>query len=428
MADPVILAHCQISRCETEPGYCTDHLDDASFVQLSLIVFIPIVLSVSAPLLPQRSGRRFYDDDLANYGEQWKSQVDPPMFLCGIGLLPLDCGLSGLLTVVTIMVSAFVIVFYVLLLNEHPCSTGLGKCRTISCICGNVYSEGYVFMFCSLALTSLLLVQRISSMFHHMRPQHRIAKAVLILGALMLTLTGIFPERYDRNEQETDGYATMYRAHIIGVMGSSALLLCAPFAWFFNHWRTHRGEVPLLSLAARSLYFLGVVAFSIATFVAEVDVDDFVNDYCTYINNRKECDGWPLLEPGNCSAAEACLGLGGASPTPAESALCEAVVQPNFLCTWRETDLSLWTRTVAPKDYWQGASCIKAECPLYYYARGVALEFAVLLLTLTYVSSFGLHDVRRLLNRPPGADTSPEALLPNPINVVPLDASGLQPP
>ena len=30
----------------------------------------------------------------------------------------------------------------------------------------------------------------------------------------------------------------------------------------------------------------------------------------------------------------------------------------------------------------------------------MALEFALLLLTLCYVSTFSLHDVRRLLNRP----------------------------
>jgi hypothetical protein len=44
---------------------------------------------------------------------------------------------------------------------------------------------------------------------------------------------------------------------------------------------------------------------------------------------------------------------------------------------------------------------VRSECPLKQYARGVALEFAVLFLTLCYVSSFALHDVRRLLNRPP---------------------------
>ena len=31
------------------------------------------------------------------------SGIDPPMFLCGVGLLPLECGLSGLLTVIAAM-------------------------------------------------------------------------------------------------------------------------------------------------------------------------------------------------------------------------------------------------------------------------------------------------------------------------------------
>ena len=36
---------------------------------------------------------------------------------------------------------------------------------------------------------------------------------------------------------------------------------------------------------------------------------------------------------------------------------------------------------------------MRTKCPIYSYAQGVALEFALLLLTLCY-------DVRRLLNRP----------------------------
>ena len=52
-------------------------------------------------------------------------------------------------------------------------------------------------MFCSLSLTSLLLVQRISAMFHRTRRQHKLIKAALIVGSLLITLTGCFPERYD---------------------------------------------------------------------------------------------------------------------------------------------------------------------------------------------------------------------------------------
>jgi hypothetical membrane protein len=51
-------------------------------------------------------------------------------------------------------------------------------------------------MFCCLSLTSLLLVQRISAMFHRTRRQHKAIKALLILGSLLITLTGAFPERY----------------------------------------------------------------------------------------------------------------------------------------------------------------------------------------------------------------------------------------
>ena len=46
------------------------------------------------------------------------------------------------------------------------------------------------------------------------------------------------------------------------------------------------------------------------------------------------------------------------------------------------------------------------ECPLAEYSYGVALEFAVLLLILCYVASFGLHDVERLLARGGRAKTS----------------------
>ena len=69
------------------------------------------------------------------------------MFLGGVGLLPLECGFSGLLTIIWVMSATFVGTFFYLLNQSHPCSTALGECRTISCICGNAIPEGYVFMF-----------------------------------------------------------------------------------------------------------------------------------------------------------------------------------------------------------------------------------------------------------------------------------------
>ena len=131
------------------------------------------------------------------------------MFLGGVGLLPLECGFSGLLTIIWVMSATFVGTFFYLLNQSHPCSTALGECRTISCICGNAIPEGYVFMFSYLCaaetsnprlagrgprqacgspacaspfyplslalrsvLTSVILVQRISRMFHQARRHH----------------------------------------------------------------------------------------------------------------------------------------------------------------------------------------------------------------------------------------------------------------
>jgi len=51
--------------------------------------------------------------------------------------------------------------------------------------------------------------------------------------------------------------------------------------------------------------------------------------------------------------------------------------------------------------------CAKHSCPLFQYSRSVALEFAVLLTVICYVSSFALHDVKRLLARPPHAAHNP---------------------
>ena len=54
------------------------------------------------------------------------------MYLCGIGLLSYDCGLSGLLTVVYAFTAGFVVLFFSLLNSPQPCTTPLGACRTSS--------------------------------------------------------------------------------------------------------------------------------------------------------------------------------------------------------------------------------------------------------------------------------------------------------
>ena len=81
------------------------------------------------------------------------------MFLGGVGLLPLECGFSGLLTIIWVMAATFVGTFFYLLNQSHPCSTALGECRTISCICGNAIPEGYVFMFVVITANAVIVLQ-----------------------------------------------------------------------------------------------------------------------------------------------------------------------------------------------------------------------------------------------------------------------------
>ena len=398
--------HCNLSRCERQPGYCEEAVRPEDHWKLVMLVFVPICIALFAPRLSvvsERVWRR--DDDIPSTIHKY-SGIDPPMFLCGVGLLPLDCGLSGLLTVVSAMAFGFVVIFFSLLYSPQPCTTALGACRTISCACGNLITEGYVFMFCLLIITSTILVQKISAMPQHHRVQHRMIKPTLILGALLLTLTGIFPERYDANGTMDAALYLLYCLHLLGVFGSGLLLLGVPYAWFFEHWLTHRTEVPLRSLLARTAYFIATFLFG-CFFVALASDNTIVDEtprICESIDNQSECDGWPLLTPSMCDTAIGCATAPELNPQ-----LCDAgnVMLPNFQCKWRPNNqLSNWTRSVFPTAYVESASCVRINCPLNEYARGVALEFGVLLLTLCYVSSFALHDVRRLLDRPP-----PEARL-----------------
>lgn len=409
--------HCNVSRCEVDAGSCESHMDSNQWIQIHLIIWWPICLTIMAPILAARNSCRKDDDSLlrsftsgAPYASRTRDRaeapeqssgvgIEPPMFCCGAGLIPLDCGLSGLMVIIFIMNSAFLVTFYALLSSDRPCTTGLGECRTISCICGNVYREGYVFMFCSLSLTSLILVQRISSMFHRHRIQHTILKSILIIGSLLLSLTAVFPERYDANGL-MGGYAIFYHLHILGVFGSGLLLLGVPYAWFVGHWYTHRTEahgadrVPLRSVLIRSMYWFGALGNGVSMTILELALADDTTNFCSFIHDENMCNAWPLMPADNCSMMQACLGEVDGNAT-----WCGDFVQPQYLCRWESSSLTRWSQMLVPIEQLQATACMKSTCSLFEYARSVALEFALLLLILCYVSSFGLHDVKRLLGR-----------------------------
>ena len=396
---------CNISMCATKTDYCQQHVSPNTKFELTVIVILPILIAFFAPLCarsrPVHLARRLHSPQ-APARAMMENSIDPPMFLFGLGLLPDDCGTSGLLTCIVVMLFAFVAVFFSMLATEWPCTTKLGQCRTISCVCG-IMPEGYVFMFCTLVITSTILVQRFSKMVHHRRIQHRLLKPCLILGSLLLTLTAIFPQRYDSNgSAEGMPYSLLNALHLLGVFGSGIILVIVPFFWFVRHWWTHRHclpseRVPLRSLFARSCYFVSISIFAVGMLYATNDaqVSDQTYEVCGDLRTAEDCEAWPRMPTGRCDLAHQCV---VDKKTPG----CEGFRQPNFECAWMTTSyVNNWTATIMPKLFVQEVSCVRLRCPIEAYANGVAYEFAVLLLTLTYVSSFGLHDVRRLLNRQP---------------------------
>jgi hypothetical protein len=402
------LSHCPLSRCQTQPGYCEMKASDEDFLGLLFIILLPIFIAVFAPGIARGGVPCRSDDDTPHLRTRDIRGIDPPMFLCGIGLIPLDCGLSGLLTVAFAMGSGFAVLFFAMLTSARPCTTALGACRTISCACGNLIPEGYVFMFCMLTLTSAFLVQRFSSFVQHNRIQHKTLKPTLVLGSLLLCLTGIFPERYDANGLMGGYLSWLYTLHLLGIAGSAFALMIVPFAWFAEHWLTHRKEVPLRSLLARFAYVLATVGFGVgfSVLASDSEISDQVNPFCSALKTAHECNNWPQLTSHDCARALSCIANGTAGDGPSDD-LCEGQLQPNYRCSWEaNSELSAWTRLVAPPAYAAAASCVRTQCPLTEYARGVALEFAVLMLTLCYVATFTLHDMRRLLDRPPRDQTS----------------------
>jgi hypothetical protein len=150
---------CPITLCDADPSACETQVTPVEALSLILLMAVPCFLAwlgpiVLAPCVPLNQ-RRDADDPTGSSGAQglrasvwsYRVNIDPPMFLCGLACLPFDCGASGLLGVVLAMGMGVFVVFFGLLfgrghLDSYPCDGGLGSCRTISCICGNMITEG----------------------------------------------------------------------------------------------------------------------------------------------------------------------------------------------------------------------------------------------------------------------------------------------
>ena len=106
-------SHCNISLCELSPESCVTHLTEIQWVQINLIVCLPLLLVFIAPILASRSQCQ-RDDDVwsrkslipsVRMRETDRSElpranddptIDPAMFCCGLGAPPSQAHLPAL--------------------------------------------------------------------------------------------------------------------------------------------------------------------------------------------------------------------------------------------------------------------------------------------------------------------------------------------
>ena len=115
---------------------------------------------------------------------------------------------GGFTVIAFIVIFGFTMVFYSMLFadatgDSPPCSLPMGSCTTISCICGNYYAEGYVFMFVVMGLVAYTFFTEFAPKIHpkkHVQPEDRRyhwhyscrfwSKQLVSFGILCVVLTG----------------------------------------------------------------------------------------------------------------------------------------------------------------------------------------------------------------------------------------------
>ena len=120
---------------------------------LAVLVLLPILAACYQPSLARLQPRSLYSTGYYHTG------LESELIGCRMCMPPRICAASGLLAVVVLLVLGFVPTFFLLLASPDPCDTALGACGSISCACGNFLQKGYVWMFVTLFVASMLLMK-----------------------------------------------------------------------------------------------------------------------------------------------------------------------------------------------------------------------------------------------------------------------------
>ena len=371
---PPDMTSCDISLCDVEPSRCSSRLDTSQSAGLSVVVMLPVAIILLAPIVPVCFPDTATDRNNRGQASPFADEVSCLKYLWRHCSPHATCTSSGLISVVIVMLFAVLVTFFALLNEEHPCATGLGKCGTISCISGNVYIQGYVFMFTCLTLTSTLLIREIAA---KVPSDRRVVKATLMLGSISITLTGVFPTVETADASSEELFLSFARnLHTVGIALGCVIMLATPL-WcrcsviFRPGEKLQRSDYVRLIYAAITLAYMIMFAIADATRAPNVRAD--FCDRITVDGDSGACEAWPEVEALKC-----------------DFLLNHTVLRPTYKCGFTDGALAVEERVVMPhKD---SGYCKRVSCPLWEYAWSTACEFGVLLLCLCYFISFGLAD------------------------------------
>jgi len=385
-----------------EDGFeCSDEFKGDQLYQLIAVAIavtlIPLILPSISNVLSSRvvafqmgqkrprhelpGPRAEFVDDGTNV---WLMHADPPL----VGIVPktwLDTGLGVMLF---ILKTGFCVTYVVYLIYlPGGCSGPMGGCGTISCVSGTYVKEGYVFMQLTLTATPLLGVMATHRIYVDQRSMEdgrdlvrHIATFLFQCGMISCTLTALFPDKmtidpvedaYNKGKELQSMYDTFTWVHTFGIGVGVILSLIATFSFFLVRFvqatccaRSGRGGRWFIApscLAVRILH-VGCVLGAVVSFAC-VKHSGYPADYCPRFVDKQACITGPVDKlPYHCNWTHA--------------------NETRSLHGLKLDGLS----TLQPK-------CVRSECPLYAYARSIVAEYAVLILSLTYVCTYGLTDL-----------------------------------
>eukprot|EP00040_Diaphanoeca_grandis_P026663 m.149695 g.149695 ORF g.149695 m.149695 type:complete len:468 (-) comp30676_c1_seq1:139-1542(-) len=161
---------------------------------------------------------------------------------------------DGVYVLIVLAFSALAFVLWPLTNPDHACEGAVATCSTISCVCGNLIWQGYVWMFVVIVLNAFILLKAlaknlntyVTKLPNRDKSDSRVEQCnwgtlMLFVALLLSTITGIFPS-LKRDPQDTGEWLkrSLDDGHTYGVAGAGmfgvfGILWCKVNTWqFYN--------------------------------------------------------------------------------------------------------------------------------------------------------------------------------------------------